>query len=338
MLSICPVCEDMREIEIIKKREISVIKGVEITSDVEYSVCRTCRNEFSTADQMDYSLTNAFSKYREIEDIITPEEIIRIRSKYNASQKAFAKILDLGELTINSYEQGSLCSKAVSNLIRMVDKPENFIRLYHKNKGNLSVHQRKKIEASQTERKVPLYTYDPDMMAEHVGEADQKYTGYTRPDWEKLIAMFQLILHFAGKKLFKMAILKIAFYCDFTAFSRNTCSITGWPYVALPYGPVPDEWKSILQLCDDNKMLQSEIDEITSGALYSLPEMIEIEQVEKLFLKEELETIREVTERLKDKTPTELTELTHKEPAWIETSNAKRIDYSYAQNLQLGES
>ena len=47
---------------------------------------------------MKSALDDGYNKYRRLEGIIFPEEILNIRKKYNASQKAFAKILNLGEL------------------------------------------------------------------------------------------------------------------------------------------------------------------------------------------------------------------------------------------------
>lgn len=331
MQSVCPICEKLREINIVKKNETSTIRGQTVTAEAEYSICNSCGQEFATADQMERTLRNAYNEYRKIENILFPKEIIVIRKKYGASQKAFAKILDLGELTINSYEQGSLPVKSVSNLIKLMNHPENFGELYEKNKHKLSSHQRRKIESILSGQKVHSYQVDLDDMI----EVKEAYTGYNRPDWEKYIVLLQLILYHAKKKLYKMVMLKIAFYADFTAFKRNVRSLTGWPYAALPYGPVPDKWKEILRLGEENGNFISEPDESEMGDLYFLPEDFYILKIETVFSPGEIEIIQEVTQRLKDKSATELRDLTHSEDAWKKTKKASCIEYRLAETLKL---
>ena len=152
MKGICPICEDFRDIEVISKSEITKVKGIEVETFAHYSICTDCNNEFYTSEQMDETLTNAFNEYRKIENIIFPGDIINIREKYGVSQKAFAKILDLGELTINSFEQGSLPSKSISNLIKFMEKKDNFIDLFQRNRHKLTKLQITKIEYKLSEK------------------------------------------------------------------------------------------------------------------------------------------------------------------------------------------
>lgn len=331
MKGMCPICEDYRDIQIIRCEEEATIRGRKIIAEVEYSLCSYCKNEFSTADQMDLTLTNGYNEYRKLENIIFPKEIVSIREKYGASQKAFAKILDLGELTINSYEQGSLTSKSISNLIQLMNKPVNFTELFEKNKHKLSLFQIRKIESSLSEQSVPLYHIDLDLMV----EVKEKYTGYNRPDWEKYIALLQLILYSAQEKLYKMALLKIAFYADFASFKNNVRSLTGWPYAAIDHGPVPEEWKTILHSAEEENNLVSEPDEFEMGDLFYLPDNFDYQKTSASFSENELELIKEVTGKLKDKSASELRELTHLEDAWIETAHASKIDYKYAATLKM---
>ena len=47
MKGVCPYCEDFREIEIIRKMEKSMIRGREIASDAEFSLCTACGKDIS---------------------------------------------------------------------------------------------------------------------------------------------------------------------------------------------------------------------------------------------------------------------------------------------------
>ena len=66
-----------------------------------------------------------FDKYRKEKNIISPEEIIDFRKKYNISQRELTGILDFGKMTINRYEKGSLPTKSQSDYLRLIFKNED---------------------------------------------------------------------------------------------------------------------------------------------------------------------------------------------------------------------
>jgi len=156
MKSLCPYCEKPENIKIVKTREDYEIKGVTVAVVSEKSVCLKCTRNFATDVQMERTLRAGYAAYRKKADIVTPEEIVRIREKYGASQKVMARILDLGELTINSYEQGALVSKSISNLIRLVENPVNFTLLFDRKRDELSRTQIRRIEGALERQKVTM--------------------------------------------------------------------------------------------------------------------------------------------------------------------------------------
>ena len=330
MEGFCPNCEKKTDLTLKIENEIYKIKDKEISVDTEFYFCSECGEDFATADQMQSALDNGYNKYRELEGIIFPDEIIKIRKKYDASQKAFAKILNLGELTINSYEQGSLVAKSISDFIKLMDHPENFIELFEKNKSKLTDYQVKKIKAAISEQHVPCYKN-----LDQVMEVKEEYTGYNRPDPEKYYAMLQLILYYAGKEIYKTALIKIAFYIDFTYYKQNDKSVTGWPYVAINLGPVPDEWKTIFNQAELCGYLKSHPDFEEHGDLFAIPDDFKIKKCRSAFSESELEIIKIVTNKLKDKTSKELKDLTHEEDAWKNTEHASRIEYNHAKTLKI---
>lgn len=331
MNTFCPNCEKETEVFLENRNEEYQIRGKPILVKSQFYRCSVCGEEFATSKQMDAAVREGYRKYRGQEGIIFPEEIIEIRKKYNISQKAFAKILDLGELTINSFEQGSLPSKSVSNLIKLMEKPVNFTELFEKNRDRLTALQVRKIESSLAGQTGLTYRADLDSII----EVKEKYTGYGKPDWEKFVALFQLIIMFAKKELYKLAMLKIAFYVDLTGFKCLVRSVSGWPYAAIDYGPVPEDWKSLLLQAEESNLLQSKPDAMELGELFSLPGDFNPEDAKKYFSDEEIHIIEEVTSRLKNKTAKELCELSHEEAAWKETHHAKKIDYRLAGRLKL---
>jgi len=142
----CPHCEAMRNIRIVCERETMKIRGEEVEFDSVFSVCETCGKDFASGEQMDAEIESARAVYRARHGIIGPAELVAIRARYDVSQKSFAKLLDIGDLTVNSYEQGVIPSGAHNSLLRLVSIPENFLCLYKTNKDKLSDRQKAKIE------------------------------------------------------------------------------------------------------------------------------------------------------------------------------------------------
>ena len=219
------------------------IRGEDVEFDSEYMLCRNCKKDFASLEQMDADLEAARAVYRARHGIVGPEELVALRKRYDVSQKSFAKILDIGDLTINSYEQGVLPSGAHNSLLRLASVPANFKRLYEVNKGNLSDRQRAKIERAMAAMDVaaPLQVKEE---APPYGPSPQCSPG-------RLMEVAQLLLAYAGAELYKMALLKLLFYVDFSYYARTGHSVSGWRYARLPYGPVPDDYKEIL--CEGEK-------------------------------------------------------------------------------------
>ena len=57
-------------------------------------------------------------------DEVNAEYIKKVRNKYHMTQKAFAKVLGIGEASLARYEKGQKPTKAMANLIRAADTPE----------------------------------------------------------------------------------------------------------------------------------------------------------------------------------------------------------------------
>jgi putative zinc finger/helix-turn-helix YgiT family protein len=324
----CPHCEAMRDIRIVNERETMRIRGEDVEFDSVYSVCETCGKDFATGEQMDADLSAARAVYRARLGIIGPEEIVALRAKYDISQKAFAKILDIGDLTINSYEQGVLPSGAHNSLLRLAEEPANFRRLYESNKAKLSDRQRAKVERALAAMDVAAPI--------HVKEEATPYGPSPQSSAERLMEVMQLLLALAGTELYKMALLKLLFYVDFSYYRRSGHSITGWRYARLPHGPVPDDYKSILRTGEEKSLFSLTMDDSETGELVSLPERFDIDIVKADFSPSELEVIELVAKRLGCLSATRLRELTHEETGWIETEPARIISWDFADSLIHG--
>lgn len=77
---------------------------------------------------------------------MTPQKIKEIRGRYGLSQKAFARLLGLGDASIVRYENGQEPSKANANLIRAASIPEFMAGCLERDGGQLPEAQREQVE------------------------------------------------------------------------------------------------------------------------------------------------------------------------------------------------
>jgi putative zinc finger/helix-turn-helix YgiT family protein len=135
-------------VELVERDEKATVKGREVTFVARLYRCGTCGTEFEALGQVDANLEAAREAYTRLSEIPIADDIIKLRSKYGASQKAFGLVLGFGELTINSYEHGAVPDPANRLLLKLAGDPVFFRAMYQQNRMRVSALQRKRIEAS----------------------------------------------------------------------------------------------------------------------------------------------------------------------------------------------
>ena len=150
----CPYCESIHEVHKITRTESIVFKGKNVSYEAVHYECCNCHEIFDSAQMMDENLLAAREAYELMEESVSPAKIISIRESYNASQKAFGLILGMGELTINSYEQGkSIPMSSNRLLLHLSENPLIFFEMYERNKNKIGAIQRERIESSEAFKK-----------------------------------------------------------------------------------------------------------------------------------------------------------------------------------------
>ena len=96
----CYGCNATTETKIIEKEQTLNVKGRDITLRVQVRVCAVCGEEILDEELDAKTLEMFYKQYRNLENLLLPEEIKAIRQKYNLSQASFAKLLGFGEKTI----------------------------------------------------------------------------------------------------------------------------------------------------------------------------------------------------------------------------------------------
>ncbi|NNG65783.1 type II toxin-antitoxin system MqsA family antitoxin [Caldanaerobacter subterraneus] len=145
MKKFCPVCGKEQETEVIEKEEVSNIRGEEIKALAKIRVCSVCGEELFDEELEEENLQRVYDIYRKKHGILSPDEIRNIRESYGLSQRAFAKLLGIGEASIARYETGALPEKSLSNMIMLLKDPKNMKKLLEKNEDALSQREKARL-------------------------------------------------------------------------------------------------------------------------------------------------------------------------------------------------
>lgn len=104
----------------------------------EYYKVDSDGNEIFDRDVEIMNDQNLYDAYKRINGLLTKDEIVGIRNKYNLTQKEFALILGFGEVTVHRFERGSIQTDSVDAIMRLSENPDNMLFLLLKNRNNVS--------------------------------------------------------------------------------------------------------------------------------------------------------------------------------------------------------
>lgn len=131
----CMSCGEEREVEIREEKEAYPVKNEPTEINAQVTYCKHCGEQIWNEELDEENLKEAYKQYRIVHGLLQPEDVKRIREKYNLTQTAFAKILGFGEKTIARYETGSIQDAAQNNLIELANYPNIFLLLLKKNEN-----------------------------------------------------------------------------------------------------------------------------------------------------------------------------------------------------------
>jgi putative zinc finger/helix-turn-helix YgiT family protein len=125
----CPVCRVGTASEVVIGRvDVKVPEGkVSIEGDrLMRCDAPACHEEYYTDDQArerSEKIAAARRKLRDEKRILQPEDIVRIRTKYQLTQRRLEQLLGLGPKTVVRWEKGyQMPSVAADNLLRVIDR------------------------------------------------------------------------------------------------------------------------------------------------------------------------------------------------------------------------
>ncbi|MEZ0536650.1 type II TA system antitoxin MqsA family protein [Caldicellulosiruptoraceae bacterium PP1] len=328
----CPSCNEYVEYSI-RQNIIKEYKGKEVNVIENIAQCKKCGTDIFVNEIEEENLKRLYSKYRKVAELITPEEIMKLRKKYNLSQRELGEILGWGKMTVNRYERGSLPSQSHSDYLKLMIKNEEIFKekvdeAFINKRIREKTYQKIANKFSDTIAKMKRKILNKSLTHE-----ESIYNGFRKFDFDKLE---NLISYIADKvdNLYQTSLNKILFYIDFTYFKRYLRSITGLRYMKYEHGPVIENfmYRDIIDYPSEKyTVIEKETSEgatiiiIKSNKNYDLT----------IFSKNELEVINNVINKLKNETCNSLSKLSHQEKAWIEIPIKSLITYEYANDIRL---
>jgi putative zinc finger/helix-turn-helix YgiT family protein len=328
----CGNCDSEEKVLVIERQETIEVRKEPIEVYAQVAVCENCGEDVPCEQLDDATLEQAYNIYRRKHQLLSPEEIKDIRTKYGLSQRAFARLLGWGEATISRYEAGKLPDKGHNLRLQDYRSPMVMQQLLVKNGNTLSPVERERVEESLYKLGEQVFIEGVERMVMLASEQKPSiYNGYRMLDLERLA---HLIIYFAEniRPLSKTALMKLLFYTDFLHFREYSVSVTGASYAKLPYGPVPDNYKYLLSVLEDKGYFALELESFRCYEGEVFKPVVKFDPT--LFSPDELATMKRVTEKLGGKSASDLSQLSHEEDAWKDAEPSSRIPYTFADALR----
>ena len=126
-----------------------LIKGELYTVPVGVAVCPRCLMIVPYEPLDRFQRHAACNAYRTAHGLLTGSQIIGIRTMYDLSQRAMARILGWSPVTIHRYEQGGIQNRAHDTVLRQAaNDPAFMLRRLDIVRENLSVRGYQRLKAS----------------------------------------------------------------------------------------------------------------------------------------------------------------------------------------------
>ena len=332
----CPYCK--KEVEYkIEKRDLKEFRGIEVNTFENVAICNECNQDLYVNEIENENNERIYQIYREKANIINAEDIIKLREKYDISQRELTSILGFGKMTINRYERGGLPTKSQSDYIKLlIENDDKFIEkvkeAYEKNNINEKTYN--KIISEEVEKDISKKEVQDNIRRYLKSVLNRKpdiYNGYKSLDLEKV----ENIISYIASKVRNLTITslnKYLWYIDMLSFNERTVAITGLTYQNQRFGPTIVYKKyDELSLLDD-KYTREDIEtengnttKIVSNNNFNFDKISSSEK----------EIIDTIIRLLKNKNVTDISEMSHREDGWKKTKRFEQISFEYAMNLKL---
>lgn len=300
----------------------------------QFYLCEDTGEQFTTTDLDEWNMQVLHNQFRAKHHIPQPDEMVAIRQKYVLSASRMGEILGFGPNTYGQYEKGEVPGLPNANLVKIAKDPEKFYDLakdWENGSEKVKIELLKRIEKLIQQAQNISFNFEEYLMGQ--SHADQ-FTGYRQPEYNKLVEM---IVYFAHETpCYKTKMNKLLFYADFGLFRERGCSISGTRYRAIARGPVPFKYQSVFESLAVGDVIDMESEEMPDGSEKQLLFGRKDRPFNPtLFSESELSILVRIKDRFRDKSPTDIVNISHEESGWRANKNTHSlISYHYALDLK----
>lgn len=328
----CLSCMEKHEVHIVEMLETSIFKNEKIEFLAQYEFCSNANETFENETMMRINNLSLKDAYRQKMRLLTSQEIISIREKYDISQKDFSEILEWGQKTITRYENHQVQDRAHDDILRKIDNdPQWFLDLLERSHNNLSEKaflKYKKSANHELKRSKNIYLMNV-IKSQYVDYADEMITGYTKLNLNKVIEM---VNYFTLKidQVHKVKLMKLLWYADFLNFKLYSVGISGLVYQIETFGALPICHEEIIDL-DGIKYEYVQYNYEQIGYRFITYDNFKINELSK----NEVKVIDSVINQLGHLSGKEIAERMHQENAYLHSTKNQLISYKYAKDLSI---
>lgn len=122
----------------IQTRFVTVeVKGKQVKYLEKYLVDENGEEIFNRDIEIENDI-RLYDEYKLMSGLLTSNAIKKIRGKYGLTQKEYALVIGMGEISIHRFENGSIQTEAVDNIMRLSEKPSNLKEILKRQFSNIA--------------------------------------------------------------------------------------------------------------------------------------------------------------------------------------------------------
>lgn len=335
---VCPLCKKHEAI-IIEEKTKTIIKGEEVEYIEKVYFCSTLGEDdedayFVPPKMMNENLQRAQNAYRIMKGLLTSDEIVEFRNKYNLTQVELSRLLGWGDVTVARYESKAIQDATYDHELRLImGNPLEMLKLLEKNKEMFEIDRFGAIK----------YSIITEITSQNRAFIKRKnlenyYVQYSEPCIENgytvlnIQKLEQVINYFAlkMKDLKKVLLMKLLWYSDALSYKENNIAITGLVYQHKKFGALPIGHDDIINL-PGIKVEEESPDSFE----YSIYKILPCDNPNFSCLSDaELAILDEVINKFKMFNGKQIANYMHEEYAYTDTFPNDIITFAYAKRIK----
>lgn len=329
MKMFCPYCEKEHRVERIEQDETITVRGEDFLAKALYYKCPITGEEFETSDSPYDPYADAYMQYREKHHLLTPEEIKKFRYEYELTQKELADLLGFGAVTLSRYENGALQDEVHDNLLQLIkDNPDSFLKQIERNPEAIGEDKKQRIVSILEGKRGTRETTLECVVRKLAAVKPSIYNGFRRFDIEKFMGAVEFFC--SGEGIYRTKLNKLLYFADKLHFERYSVSLTGTQYAHAPYGPVPNDYKTIIGIMEDELSIIESQEIVFPGQEY-IGELINSQTNTHMgtLNNSEIDILENVMHIFGEKSSHELSDISHKELGYMNTNKGELIPFVF---------